>query len=367
MKRTHINTMILEVNNLSCQRGGEVVLRVEKFGIQAGETVAVIGPNGSGKSTLLLILAQLLKPDRGEIFFLGKQVANRDGLALRRRIALVLQDPLLVNASVFDNVALGLRFRRIPKAEIARRVDEWLARLGIAHLRERRASQLSGGEAQRVSLARAFALEPDVLLLDEPFGALDAPTRARLLEDFQALVSELAVTMVFVTHDLDEALFLGDQVAVILNGELRQQGPPDEIFTAPADLEVAAFVGVETVIPGRVLTEQAGHVTVEVGGVKMEAIGDARVGQGVYLCLRPEDLTLWRRDQLPTSSARNLLRGKIKRLKTQGPLARVVIDCGFTVVALVTRTSVQNMGLIEGKEVAATFKASAVHMIPRSD
>ena len=367
MKRTHINTMILEARNLSCQRGGEVVLRVEKFGIQAGETIAVIGPNGSGKSTLLLILAQLLKPDRGEIFFLGKQVANRDGLALRRRIALVLQDPLLVNTSVFDNVALGLRFRRIPKAEIARRVDEWLARLGISHLRERRASQLSGGEAQRVSLARAFALEPDVLLLDEPFGALDAPTRARLLEDFQALVSELAVTMVFVTHDLDEALFLGDQVAVILNGELRQQGPPDEIFTAPADLEVATFVGVETVIPGRVLTEQAGHVTVEVGDVQMEAIGDARVGQGVYLCLRPEDLTLWRRDQLPTSSARNLLRGKVKRLKTQGPLTRVVIDCGFTVVALVTRTSVQNMGLIEGKEIAATFKASAVHMIPRFD
>ncbi len=359
------NKSILKARNLSCQRGGKEVLCVEEFTVCEGETVAVIGPNGAGKSTLLLTLAQLLKPDCGEVFFRGERVADGNGLSLRRKIALVLQDPLLINATVFDNVALGLRYRKIAKGEIARRVDEWLSRLGIVHLRDRRAGQLSGGEAQRVSLARALALEPDVLLLDEPFGALDAPTRARLLEDFQALISEIPVTMVFVTHDLDEALFLGDQVAVILNGELRQQGPPEEIFTAPADLDVAAFVGVETVIPGRVSAVKNGHVTVDVGETQMEAIGGAKLGQPVYMCLRPEDLTLWRHDELPTSSARNFLKGKITRFMTQGPLVRVVIDCGFKIVALVTRTSLQNMVLEKGDEVVATFKASAVHMIPR--
>ncbi len=358
---------ILEVRDLSSRRSGEIVLRVDNFHVSEGETVAVIGPNGAGKSTLLLHLAQLLKPEYGEIFFRGQRVASSDELDLRRRIALVLQDPLLFNASVFDNVALGLRFRRLPRAEVGQRVDRWLSLLGVAHLRDRRAGQLSGGEAQRVSLARALALEPDVLLLDEPFGALDAPTRARLLEDFQALVADLAVTMVFVTHDLDEALFLGDQVAVILNGELRQQGPPQEIFTAPADLDVAAFVGVETVIPGRVVDIRNGHVTVDVGDVRMEAVGSAKMGQPVYMCLRPEDITLWHCRDMTISSARNILIGKVVRLMTQGPLVRVVIDCGFTVVALVTRTSVQNLDLEEGNEIAATFKASAVHMIPRSE
>lgn len=358
---------IIEARDLSCQRGGTEVLRVEKFRVCAGESVAVIGPNGAGKSTLLLTLAQLLSPVCGEIHFKGERISSGNSLALRRRIALVLQDPLLINATVFDNVALGLRFRRIPKKEIARTVDIWLSRLGIAHLRDRRAGQLSGGESQRVSLARALALEPDVLLLDEPFGALDAPTRSRLLGDFQALISELALTMIFVTHDLDEALFLGDQVAIILNGELRQQGPPDEIFSAPADLDVAAFVGVETVIPGRVTDVKDGHVTVDVGGFQMEAIGDSKINQPVFMCLRPEDLTLWRQDELPKSSARNLLKGKITRFMKQGPLVRVVIDCGFNVVALVTRTSLDNMDLLEGKEIAATFKASAVHMIPRAE
>lgn len=364
---TEINNSILEMRDLSCQRGGKEVLRVEQFSVNEGETIAVIGPNGAGKSTLLLTLAQLLNPVCGEIRFRGEMISNGDSLALRRRIALVLQDPLLINATVFDNVALGLRFRRIAKKEVANRVDQWLSRLGIAHLRDRRANQLSWGEAQRVSLARALSLEPDVLLLDEPFGALDAPTRARLLEDFQALISELALTMVFVTHDLDEALFLGNQVAVILNGELRQQGPPDDIFTAPLDLDVAAFVGVETVIPGRVIDVKDGHVTVDVGEIQLEAIGEAKLEQPVYMCLRPEDLTLWRRDELPTSSARNLIRGKVTRLMTQGPLVRVVIECGFSVVALVTRTSVQDMDLVEGREIAATFKASAVHMIPRAE
>ena len=144
-------------------------------------------------------------------------------------------------------------------------MDAWLERLGIAHLRSRSARRLSGGEAQRVSLARAFAIQPDLLMLDEPFSALDAPTRMRLMEDFQSLLAETGLTTVFITHDRDEAIFLGDRVAVLLEGGLRQVGTPQEVFTAPLDPQVAAFVGVETILPGEVIASQDGHLVVDAG------------------------------------------------------------------------------------------------------
>ena len=308
---------IFEAQNLICKRGEQIVLKVDKFSVPAGETVAVIGPNGAGKSSLLLAMAQLLKSVSGEMKYFGHPVQEYKSLSLRRNIALVMQDPLLVNASVFDNVAMGLRFRQIGHNEIRKKVDYWLGRLGIAHLNKRRAAQLSGGEAQRVSLARAFVLEPDLLLLDEPFGALDAQSRVNLLEEYHALVAELKISSVFVTHDLDEALFLGDQVAVILNGELRQLGLAEEIFNAPSDVDVAAYVGVETVIPGVVIAAQNGHITVKTQDIQLEAISDLRIGQPVYFCLRPEDITLWQPNELPSSSARNCLVGKVSKLMTQ--------------------------------------------------
>ena len=165
------------------------------------------------------------------------------------------------------------------------------------------------------------------------------------------------------THDLDEALFLGDQVAVILNGELRQLGLAEEIFNAPSDVDVAAYVGVETVIPGVVIAAQNGHITVKTQDIQLEAISDLRIGQPVYFCLRPEDITLWQPNELPSSSARNCLVGKVSKLMTQGPLVKVGMDCGVQVTALVTRQSVKDLRLELGKEMAATFKASAAHLI----
>lgn len=354
---------IFSARNLVCKRGDTVVLRVDKFSVPVGETVAVIGPNGAGKSTLLLAIAQLLKPNNGEMYFKGEAIQEQQQLKLRRKIALVLQDPLLINASVFENVALGLRYRKINKKAIRQQVNYWLDRLGIGHLGQRRASQLSGGEAQRASLARAFVLQPDLLLLDEPFGALDAQTRSNLLDEYHALVAEMNLSTVFVTHDLDEALFLGDQVAVILEGEMRQQGPADEIFSAPLDVDIAAFVGVETVIPGVVVDRKNGLVTMQTKDGYLEAVADLQPGQNAYYCLRPEDITLWQQEDLPVSSARNCLLGKISKLMTQGPLVKVGVDCGFLVTALVTRQSAKEMNLEIGKKVAATFKASAAHLI----
>lgn len=355
--------LIFSAQNLICQRGDQIVLRVKEFCVPHGKTVAVIGPNGAGKSTLLQAAAQLLKPVSGEMQFLGESVQTKKPLTLRRKIALVMQDPLLVNSTVFDNVAMGLRFRQIDRREINNRVDQWLQRLEIAHLSKRRAAQLSGGEAQRVSLARAFVLEPDLLLLDEPFGALDAQTRTSLLETYHTLAAEMSLSAVFVTHDLDEALFVGDQVAVILDGELRQQGTADEIFNAPLDVDVAEYVGVETVLPGIVRDAQNGHVTVEVGNSHLEAVADLKTGQSVFYCLRPEDITLWQPDDLPASSARNCLIGKVTNTWARGPLVKVRLDCGFHVTALVTRQSASEMKLAAGSVIAATFKASAAHLI----
>ncbi len=359
---------LLEVENLQVRRGGQPVLAIEQLSVQEGEVLAVIGPNGAGKSTLLLALSRLLPPEQGVIRFRRQSLEEIGSLDYRRRIALVLQESLLLDLSVYQNVAMGLRFRGLPRAQVQKRVNPWLERLGIAHLRNRSARHLSGGEAQRVSLARAFAIQPDLLMLDEPFSALDAPTRLHLLGDFQSLLVETGLTTLFITHDRDEAIFLGDRVAVLLDGSLRQVGTPQEVFAAPLDPQVAAFVGVETILPGEVIASQDGHLTVDTGGKRLEAVGQLPVGRSVYLCLRPEDVTLWgNHDQefAVQSGARNRVNGTVLRIIPQGPLYRVVVDCGVQLVALVTRSTVHEMALENGSPVQVIFKASAVHIIPR--
>ncbi|MBT3338750.1 MAG: ABC transporter ATP-binding protein [Anaerolineae bacterium] len=234
---------LISIKNLLVKRGEKDVLYVDELSIQRGEVLAVVGPNGAGKSTLLLALARLIQPEAGQISFNGQPAQSESDTAYRRRIALVMQDPLLFDISVFENVASGLRFRGVVKEEIQQKVPLWLERLGVTDLAKRRGGELSGGEAQRVSLARALVLEPELLLLDEPFSALDPPTRARLLEDLGALLHETETTTLFVTHDLPEATQLATRIAVIIENRLRQIGTPDEIFAKPIDEVVAHFLG----------------------------------------------------------------------------------------------------------------------------
>jgi tungstate transport system ATP-binding protein len=236
---------MIEIHNLHVRRGKRTVLEVGHLQIAKNEVLAIVGPNGAGKSTLLLALARLLRPERGDILFNGKSVTGESDLAFRRRIALVLQDPLLFDTSVFDNVASGLRFRGLHKSDIQPRVETWLERLGIAHLKNRRASELSGGEGQRVSLARALVLEPELLLLDEPFGALDPPTRNRLLDDLRHILPESGTTTIFITHHLPEARQLAGRMAIIVAGRVRQTGLVTDILNAPADEEVRSFLAAE--------------------------------------------------------------------------------------------------------------------------
>lgn len=279
---------------------------------------------------------------------------------------MVLQEPLLLDKTVVDNVALGLSLRGVGRAERERRASVWLERLGIAHLARRQARALSGGEAQRTSLARALVLEPETLFLDEPFSALDAPTRAGLVEQVAEIVRETGLTTVMVTHDRDEALALGDRVGVIMDGRLLQVGTPEAVFTTPVNAEVAQFVGVETVAPGHVIAQDGGLAAVDVGGFVVEAMSDAPLGRTVLACVRPEDVTILPDVGRGMTSARNVLRGRVLRLRPAGAQVRVTIDCGFPVTALITRRSAQELGLTVGQDVSASFKASAVHLIVRA-
>lgn len=233
---------LIEIRDLVVERGNRTALTVQSLDIQTGEMLALVGPNGAGKSTLLLALAHLLPMQGGEIRFADRALREWNPLEYRRRLSFVFQDPLLLDLSVADNVALGLKFRGVEMQEVARRTGDWLRLLGIETLAKRRAGELSGGEAHRVSLARALVLDPQLLLLDEPFAALDPPTRARLIDDLSVLLASDHRTTIFVTHDLKEAARLAHRIGIIVGGKLRQVGTARQIKLHPADAEVADFL-----------------------------------------------------------------------------------------------------------------------------
>jgi tungstate transport system ATP-binding protein len=359
-----VTVPVVALTGVTVRYGGAPVLDVPALTVEDGDLLAVIGPNGSGKSTFLRVIGFLERPATGEVRFRGAPVPPGRALDIRRRMATVFQEPLLADTTVFENVALGLRFRGHPATERRQRVERWLERLGIAALADRRARTLSGGEAQRCALARALAIEPEVLLLDEPFAALDQPTREALIADLGAILRRDRISTVLVTHDRAEARALADRVAVMMGGRIVQLDAPDRLFRAPATDEIARFVGVETIVDGRVVSAGDGMVLIEVGGQKIQAVAAAAAGEHVRVCLRPEDVTLTPGGAaLPASSARNRLTGTVAQIVVTGAQARVVVDCGFPLVALITHRSVDELGLAAGAPVTATFKATAPHLI----
>jgi tungstate transport system ATP-binding protein len=357
-------TPVLGARGIRVRYGAADVLDVGELDVRRGEVLAIVGPNGSGKSTLLRVLALLETPTAGEVRMDGRLVDPANALTERRRMATVFQQPALARASVADNVALGLRFRGVAAHEVAARVDRWLARLRIDALRDRSARSLSGGEAQRVALARALVLEPEVLLLDEPFAALDAPARAALIPEVGEILRADGVTTVLVTHDRAEAQALADRVAVLLDGRIRQLDDTARVFWAPASEEVARFVGVETIVEGQVESVQGGVATVAVGLRRVEVVAEASVGERVRVAIRPEDVTLLATGEpWPITSVRNRLDGVVSTVVASTPSVRVVVDCGFPLVAALTARSVRELGLRPGVAVTTVFKASAAHLI----
>ena len=360
-------TFAAEIEDLQVTYGGHTVLDIPHLTVEEGEVLAIIGSNGSGKSTLLRVLALLERPSRGEVMLQGERVeGGGKALTQRRRSAIVLQHALLRNTSTFDNVATGLRFRRIPAREVKERVGLWLDRLGIGHLAQRNARTLSGGEAQRASLARALVLDPDLLLLDEPFAALDAPSRLSLVDDLGEVLSQVRVSTVFVTHDRTAAQALGNRVAVMMDGRIQQLGTPEEVFSSPVNETVAAFVGVENIMAGTARQQSDGVTRLRVRDGEIALVGEYTVGETLLACIRPEEVVLeTSHAEGVLSSALNRLSGRVTRCVSLGSQCRVTVDCGFPLVSLVTRRSVSDLGLEEGVQVVASFKASAVHVIRR--
>jgi tungstate transport system ATP-binding protein len=353
---------LLEIHDLIVKVEQTTILNLPELLVERNEVLVVVGPNGAGKSTLLQVSAGLLKPTSGRVFFTSSP--RLSDLAYRRKVSTVFQSPLLLSDTVYKNIASGLRFRGYPAGEIQTRVEKWMERLHISHLSRRRAAGLSGGEAQRVSLARAFCLETELILMDEPFSALDTPTQQELLRDLREILAETNQTCIYVTHDLEEALAIGDRVAIFFKGKLHQLDTAANVFKHPTTPEVAAFVGVENIIQGMVQGKSHDLLQIQADGIQLEAVGEVAFGTPVYVCLRPEDITLYPIEENPPSStARNHIPCTITHLLNQGPLVRVEMDAGFPLTALVTRPSAEELNLEPGKEVRAIFKATAIHLI----
>ena len=375
-------TPLLEVRGFRIRKGGADLLDIPALAVGRGETLSLIGPNGAGKSTLLLGLSGIETPAAGELVFQGERVpSGAAALAYRRRVAMVFQEPLLFDTTVFENVASGLRLRALTKREIDRRVDESLERFRVAHLSDRSARTLSGGEAQRTSLARAMAVAPEVLLLDEPFAALDQQSREGLLDDLARTLRETGTTTIFATHDRTEAQRLADRVAVLADGRLRQVGTAEEVLRRPADAFVAAFVGVENLLPVRlaIRPSRGGWCAVleGVGSPAAEgAVGPARLeiggaapgmisGSEGLLCIRPEDVVVAGPGTGGGAPTGNRLLGRVASVVAQGPLNKVAVDCGVRIVAAVSGQVTRELALAPGCEVAVTLRPSDLYAIPR--
>lgn len=361
--------IILQVNRLRVARGGVTILDIPELIVREGEVLSLIGPNGAGKTTLLQNVCHLHKRFEGEVLFRGKRIGKDYAVSnYRRRVAMVFQEPLLFDTTVFKNVASGLKFRGVDKKEIEKRVTENLERFGITHLRDRSARTLSGGEAQRTSLARAFATKPEILFLDEPFASLDPPTREGLTHDLEKILLESQTTTISATHDRNEALRLSDRIAFMRNGKIEQLGTPAELVNNPVDEFVASFVGVETVLTGNVVGRgEGGTWVVSVSGKNVEVTEPLGEGENVVLHISPENVILSDNFVSKKTSLRNYFTARITCIMPMGPFIKVHLDCGFPLVAYITNESRETLALSEEKEVTASFKATAVQVIARRE
>jgi tungstate transport system ATP-binding protein len=356
---------MIEVAGLSHNYGEREVLQDLNLSIDKGEVFALIGPTGAGKTTLLRIINLLEVPGAGEIYFDGKCIprSKKQRLEIRRRMSFIHQKPQVFDLSVYDNVACGLRWRGEKKNRITEKVDYILEMVGLEGHKKRSARTLSGGEAQRVALARSLVLEPEVLLLDEPTANLDPVSTAKIEQLISYVARQRNTTMIMATHDMSQGQQLAGRIGVLLDGRLVQTGNATDVFRAPQNEEVADFVGMENIMEGVIIESNNGMIMVNIGDDAVQAISSYPIGKEVYACIRPEDITLALSST--QSSARNSFQAKVTRVTTAGPLCRVEIDCGFRLVALVTKISAEELNLQEVREVYATFKATGVHIMEK--
>jgi len=356
--------MSIEIRNVSKQFGDFHALRNVNLDVDSGELVALLGPSGCGKTTLLRIIAGLETADAGSILFAGEDTT--DVHVRERQVGFVFQHyALFRHMSVFENVAFGLRVKprgsRPSEAQIKSKVMELLKLVQLDWLAERYPSQLSGGQRQRIALARALAVEPKVLLLDEPFGALDAKVRKELRRWLRRLHDELHVTSIFVTHDQEEALEVADRVVLMNSGRIEQVGSPQQVWDHPASPFVYGFLGDVNLFHGR-----AHEGEVEVQGVRFDAPehGAARDAKALAY-VRPHDL-----DVRPYAAGASGIPASIGRAIVVGPIARLELEplesnpdnpgSGTIIEAQIPAQQFRDLGLKEGDQVVATPRKARV-------
>ena len=348
--------MGIEVANVTKRFGNFIALRQVDLRVNPGELVALLGPSGSGKTTLLRVIAGLETPDAGSVLFEGEDATSRH--VGERRVGFVFQHyALFRHLTVFENVAFGLRVRprrlRPSRAEIRKRVTDLLRLVQLEDFAQRYPSQMSGGQRQRVALARALAVEPKVLLLDEPFGALDAKVRQELRRWIRRLHEEIQVTSVFVTHDQDEALEVADRVVVMNAGRIEQVGTPDEVFRAPASAFVMSFLGTVNVFHRRVsdLTPDADVIEIQCPDELPAGCRPARI------FVRPHNLEI-----NTDASGKSRLRGRVQHVNAAGPQVKVEVMTEFGEL-LQVETPQQHyraLGISKGSNVYITPKEMRV-------
>lgn len=225
---------ILKMEGIRFEQQGHRILKIDELHVEKGQVIGIMGPNGAGKSTLLNIFSLLQQPTVGAVYYQGEKVdMDNIPVELRRKFAIVMQQSLLFNTTVFQNVATGLKWRGMKRRQVKKQVEYWLARFRILSLSSRHASKLSGGEAQRVNLARAMALEPEILFLDEPFSALDFPAKIELIQELKEIIEETGITTIFISHDIQEIKFLTEFLWIVMDGEVKQQGDTKSVIGNP--------------------------------------------------------------------------------------------------------------------------------------
>lgn len=341
-------------------RGSKQVLHIDSLAIASGELVCILGPNGSGKSTLLQVLNGLLPVQRGEVRVLGQDLAAADQVRLRRQSALVFQDPLFVHDTVYHNVALPLRFRGLPDKVVCDKTDAALAAFRCSHLATRLAHRLSGGEAQRVCLARAFVTEPELVLLDEPFSALDPATRNVLLAELKAAAQARQTTVLLVSHSLDEVLRFAKRAVVMQDGAVVQDGSPEDILRRPANLTIARLAGMDNIWPVRLENRAADGLACLAGTVTFPVHEPMAEGQA-WCCLPGDSFQL----------INNNLKLQPGWVKLEVDVTQVVAAIGTVQVegkagalpVILRLTPGEALTITCGEQVSVAFSPAAAHIL----
>ena len=352
-------TLIAELKDVTKYYGSRKVLDAVDLQIQKGEILALLGPNGSGKTTILKILAFIESPTSGEVSLQDEIVDFKKVEKVRLRSTLVFQRTVLFTASVYNNIAYGLKVRKTPKRVIEEEVRKALQLVKLEDFEKRNAKKLSVGEQQRVAIARALVLNTDLLLLDEPTANLD-PKNAGILEEvIEGINREMKTTIVIATHNMFQAKTLPTRIALINEGKITEIGQPSDIFGKLSE-NLASFAALDNTFQGQAALTSQGTTLVDVGnGVKIE-VTDQKLGEVTFF-VSPQDIILSR--QVAESSARNMFKGKIIEISDLGSLVKLKVDVGKTFMVQITKRSFVEMKLNLNSEVYLIFKASSVHLI----